>query len=335
MVIAICLWVITTPLYAQNPALEAGRNPYLGIISYEGGITTGGAFYVTIIKQWGINLDVENWKLSVKLTGNIQAADGTIFPAEKISFIPIGTEGSGPSVSQIGMPSAVPLNGLSEVFLVPNSQAPLDVGIGYYQYHLKFAIAAAGGAYLEHLQATSGNKRYTAPLQFTLYDGNNNIIARANNLYNNIEVHRLSGSPPGDGEQYSISVSTEASNGLLEFTTISDYINGKSITYADGLSVSATTPYQVKVKSIDPYFSSVSLGNTTTLDLDVVRLQLSSSSLKIPLSQTPQTILAGPSTGGSVMNFDITYSIEGNNPKLFNVPPDLYQTSLTYEITPQ
>ena len=149
-----------------------------------------------------------------------------------------------------------------------------------------------------------------------------------------IQVHRLTGDPPPDENQYSIRVSTEASNGLLEFKTMADYLNGKSVTYTDGLSVSATTAYQVTVRSIPAHFSSA-VGNT--LPLDVVRLQLTGGAgtmAPVALSTDTKTILQGLSTNGASQHFDITYSTEANDARLFNVPADHYTTSLMYEISP-
>jgi hypothetical protein len=122
---------------------------------------------------------------------------------------------------------------------------------------------------------------------------------------------------------------------LLEFNTMEDYLNGKSVTYTDGLTVSATTAYQVTVRSTSPHFSSA-IGDT--LPLDVVRLQLSGgpgTTAPVTLSTAAMTILQGLSTGGASETFDITYSTEANDPRLFNVPSEQYETSLLYEISPQ
>ena len=85
--------------------------------------------------------------------GPIQSTNGTLlFPSEKISFVPTRTEGQAnpgpiPTVSQIGMPSPVPLNGTSEVFLVPSSNAPLynkSQWSSYYDLRLIFNLVVAG-----------------------------------------------------------------------------------------------------------------------------------------------------------------------------------------------
>lgn len=323
--------------YGQNVEVKVDGSPYLGITSYNGGFTSG-TLNVYIEQSYGVSMDIKNWKMSVKPITPIVAADGTVFPAEKISFIPISTEGNGvPSVAEIGMPSPVPLHSTMEAFLVPNALVPLKNNGNYYQLKFNFALAAAGGAYLQYLFNATGswNKYYSATFQFTVYDGNSNVIGARNYTWTNLNVQRLTGAPPPDENQYSIRVSTEASNGLLEFKTMADYLNGKSVTYTDGLSVSATTAYQVTVRSIPAHFSSA-VGNT--LPLDVVRLQLTGGAgtmAPVTLSTDTKTILQGLSTNGASQRFDITYSTEANDARLFNVPSDHYTTSLMYEISPR
>lgn len=317
--------------------LDGWSHSHMNIFTFDGGTDLDGftlrLFYLNVT-----NLNEPHWKLSVRPTGPIQSTDGNVlFPPEKISFVPSRTEGQAhpgpiPTVSQIGMPSPVPLNGMSEVFLVPSSNAPLynvSQYSSYYELKMNFNLVVAGGAYLNQLQ--KNNFHFT--LRFTAYRQDNSVIGYLDIGYT-IQVHKLSGVPPVENE-YSILVSTEASNGLLEFNTVEDYLNGKSVTYTDGLMVSATTAYQVTVRSVSANFSSAG-GNT--LPLDVVRLQLSGGSgttAPVTLSTTAKTILQGLSTGGASETFDITYFTEPNDQRLFNVPPEQYETSLLYEISPR
>lgn len=311
---------------------------YLGIQTYNGGVATNAL--ILRLTYTGTYLNEPNWKLSMKLRGPILSADGKEFPPEKISLAPVRTEGQAntpgplPTVSQIGMPSPVPVNGTSEVFLVPGSNAPLynvsQYG-SYYDLKILFNLAVAGGSYLGDLQ---NDRKFIVPFQFTAYRSNNSVIG-VYNIDFTIQVHRLSGTPPPDENQYAIGVSTEASNGLLEFKTPSDYINGKKVTYSNGLSVTANTAYQVTVRSIPSAFTSAT---GKTLPLDVVRLQLSGGAGALPpvtLSTDVKTILQGGTTNGAPQWFDIIYSTEGNDGRLFNVSADQYSTSLMYEISPR
>lgn len=319
--------LINAIVYGQQLQWQGGSG-YLAVNSYSGATTPSP---IAILKIDGAGkVNFQNWKISVKIVNYPVGNGSDVFPADKISFLPIETWGSLtgpiPTISQIGMPLSVPL-GSGEMWLIPSSNAAIiNESTSGYNFNISFNLKVASGSYLNALQAW---RQYSFTCEYTLYDGNNTIVGKLQNVFL-IQVGSLSGTPPVDEGQYSIQVVPPAS---LEFSSISDYIGGKSV--SSGLSVSATTAYQVKVKSVDPLFSSATSGNTITLDLDVVRLQLSGGSVNIPLSQTQQTILTGASTGGTPVNFDIIYSIEGNNPKLFNVPPDQYQTSLEYEISPQ
>lgn len=325
--------------YGQSLEMGVYGNPYLKIDSYDGG-TSSGIFSLYITQRHGVNVDIENWRLSVRLLTPILATDdGTEFPADKISFIHIETKGEGvPNIGEIGIASPVSLSSSTEVFLVPNARTPLKNEGDYCQLLLDFNLSAAAGTYLENLYNKTGEwvKYYSVTFQFTLYDGNNTAIEVVNFPWRNFQVHRIQGDPPADENKYSIRVSSDASNGLLEFKTASDYVNGKSVTYTNGLTISATTAYQVRVRSIPAHFSSVTGSNT--LPLDVVRLQLSGdgdTKPAITLSTETKTILQGASTNGGVKVFDIIYSTEANDPRLFSIPPDHYSTSLMYEIFPR
>ncbi len=323
--------------FSHGQTFSGFSNTYLNVYSYDGAVSSDA--YRLRFEYTGDSLNVPNWKISVRVKGPIVSSDGKVFPSEKISLVAVRTEGQAnpgplPTLSQIGVRSPVALDGLSEVFLVPSSNEPLynvsDYST-YYDLNIFFNLVVAGGGYLADLHEY---RQFVVPFQFTAYRGDNTVIGVYDQNYT-IQVHRLTGDPPPDENQYSIRVSTEASNGLLEFKTMADYLNGKSVTYTDGLSVSATTAYQVTVRSIPAHFSSA-VGNT--LPLDVVRLQLTGGAgtmAPVALSTDTKTILQGLSTNGASQHFDITYSTEANDARLFNVPADHYTTSLMYEISPR
>jgi len=259
-IVQILLFLSVASFSYGQMGLDGWSHSHMNIFTFNGETDVDG-FTLRLFYN-GTNLNEPHWKLSVRPMGPIQSTDGTVlFPTEKISFVPTRTEGQAihpgpiPTVSQIGMPSPVPLNGISEVFLVPSSNAPLynvSQWSSYYELRMIFNLVVAGGAYLNQLQ--KNNFHFT--LRFTVYRQDNSVIDYLDLSYM-IQVHKLLGVPPVENE-YSILVSTEASNGLLEFNTVEDYLNGKSVTYTDGLTVSATTDYQVTVRSVSAYFSSAS-----------------------------------------------------------------------------
>jgi hypothetical protein len=200
--------------------LDGWSYNHLNVNTYDGATDVDG-FTLRLFYN-GTNLNVPHWKLSVRTMGPIQSTNGTLlFPSEKISFVPTRTEGQAnpgpiPTVSQIGMPSPVPLIGTSEVFLVPSSNAPLynvSQWSSYYELRMHFNLVVAGGAYLNRLQKNN----FKFILRFTAYRQDNSVIGYVDLNYM-IQVHKLSGVPPEENE-YSIRVSTEAANGLLEFNT--------------------------------------------------------------------------------------------------------------------
>ena len=323
--------------FSYGQTFSGSSNTHLNVNSYDGAVSIDA--YRLRFEYTGNNLNVPNWKISMRVKGPIVSSDGKVFPSEKISLVAVRTEGQAnpgplPTLSEIGVRPHVALDGLSEVFLVPSSNEPLynkSQYSTYYDLNIFFNLVVAGGGYLADLHEY---RQFVVPFQFTAYRGDNTVIGVYDQNYT-IQVHRLTGDPPPDENQYSIRVSTEASNGLLEFKTMADYLNGKSVTYTDGLSVSATTAYQVTVRSIPAHFSSA-VGNT--LPLDVVRLQLTGGAgtmAPVALSTDTKTILQGLSTNGASQRFDITYSTEANDARLFNVPSDHYTTSLMYEISPR
>lgn len=307
---------------------------YLGINSYNGATQDGS--YKLRFEYNGTYLNEPNWKLSVKVHEPFKSGNVT-FPANKIKLIANRTEGQSnfpgpiPTMLQIGMTNATLID-YSEVFLVPSSNAALfhvSEYSNYYNLQMVYNLLIEGGGYLQNLQ----NKSFQGVLRFTAYRSDNSVIG-IKDIDFEIQVHRLSGTPPIDN-QYSISFSTEASNAQIEYKSLLDYVNGKSVTYTDGLRVSSNTNYEVSVRSIDPNFTSES---GDILPLDIVKLQLmgqDGNGAPTVLSNSKRVVLQGESTNGIAANFDVTYSTGSNDMRLYDVPSRNYSTQLLFEITPR
>src|SRR5690606_5700790 len=214
--------------------------------------------------------------------------------------------------SQIGMPASVPLS-LSEVFLVPQSNARLRNESYYFYTELYFDLTVAGGAYLADLQGGFTQKRYPVNLVFTFYGANNQPLGSKLYKYD-IDYFKLSGAPPED-KTYTLSINGGARSGNLVLQSRSDYQNGTSVTYSGGLTVRTNTDYEVKVKALAPAFSH----EGHTIDLDVVNMNLTSASSSvnslnsITLSTGDQVIARGSSTGKQDLHFDVNYYINQAN----------------------
>lgn len=323
---------------AQQVSFNAWSNNYLQINSYNGNISTDA--YTLVFNGNGV-INIPNWRISVRLKQPIISGAHT-FPANKISLQPTMTSGTAdpgpiPAISQIGMPLNVILQEGQEVFLVPQSAAPLynnpQSNNAYYNFQLRYNLTIEGGAYLAQFPSWIN---FYAQLEFKSYDQNNNVIGVWENVYQ-LQIGTLSGTPPVT-HQFSLQVGSNAVNGLLELKTRADYMQGASVTYSNGLIVNANTNYQVKVTSLQSAFLSAT-GNS--LPLNTIRLSLIPSSgnsgavFPVWLSASGQKIASGASTEGAPVYYDINYSSKPNDMNLITAKMEQYTTTLQYEIVPQ
>lgn len=288
-------------------------------------------------------LNLPNWKVSARLKQPI--SDGvSILPPEKVVLRINRTEGNQapngmPSAAQIGIPLEVPLS-LSEVFLVPQSNAPF-YSTGYsFESRLYFDLQVLPGAYLAGLQAAENQRRrYRLALEVTFYNQNNQVLGTSKTYNCDIDILKLSGTPPVQNS-FSLTVGAGAQNGTLTLQSRADYENGASVTYSNGLTVKTGIPYQVTVNASSgtPYFSY----QNNSIDLDVLNVKLATVASgvtnlnTITLSTGPQVIAKGPSTSNNNLNFDVGYSINpAHKDKLMYAFKDNQQTSTTYTTTLQ
>lgn len=320
------------PLFGQLSFNWQGGSDYLSIENYAGATSVGSI--ATLKISGNRKISFSNWKLSARIVNYPVGAEGNqYFPVDKVSFLPERTEGQlypgpVPTIAQIGMPASISLlpdNG--EAFLVPQSNAPIvNSNPGSYFYlDLYFKLRVEGGAYLSKFSPWS---EFPFEIEYTLYDQYNNVIGKLRHTFK-IQIQNL-GKP-----QNFISVSGEASNALLEFSTMQDYVNGKSVTYNNALSLSSNTDYQVTVRSIYDSFTSL-LGNNLPLSVVSFRLEGNSGTFTpVTLSTQTSTILQGVPTGGKPVYFDMIYFTGANDERLFNIRSDHYSTQLMFEITPR
>ncbi len=341
----IFLMAVALPAAAQSFAFNLWGGNYTRVDTYSGATSTQ-PFTFQIQCSCNPIVDFPNWKMSVRVTQII--TDGTkVFPPEKLVMHPNSTWGNQvpygmPSPAQIGMPMDVPLS-LSEVFLVPQSNAALYNTSYYFESQIKFDFQVLPGAYLGDLQGGDTQKRYPVSLEFKFYNQNNVALATLSYPHD-IDVFRLSGSPPVQNT-FSLAVNGGAQNGTLTLESRSDYDSGTSITYAGGLTVNTNADYQVLVNASPgtPHFSY----GSNTIDLDVLNVDLTNAPSGVTqlstvnLSTGAQVLAKGGSTGSQNRNFDVRYSINLNNKdKLFyavkeNTGATTYSTTLQYTILAQ
>ena len=334
------IFFVTFQIHAQI-SYSSWVNGFLQINSYQGNTDPEG--YTMMLAGNG-NFNIPNWKVTARLKNAITANNGSYtFPANKISFQPVSSTGQAypnpvPTIAEIGIPPNTIVTEGSEFFLIPKSNAPLrnqpSQPNGYYSLQLKFSITVAGGAYLGNYPAWT---TFNVPIEFTAYNQNNTIIGKMDHNIQ-FQIATLTGTPPTTPE-FSLKVNGSASNGLLEFSSMQDYKDGKSVTYPNALTVKANTNFQITVKAIQNNFTSAS---GKTIPVSNVQMNLlpttqntGSSFNTVFLNTASQIIAKGSSTQGANLDYTIKYFTKPNDEYFINAKPDEYSATLQYEITPQ
>lgn len=316
-------------------------NGYLQINSYQGNTDPNG---YTLTLAGNGNFNIPNWRIAARLKSNITADNGPyIFPANKISFQPISSTGQAypnpvPSITQIGIPPNTIVTEGSEFLLIPKSNAPLynqpSSPNGYYNLQVKFSITVAGGSYLGNFPAWT---TFIAPIEFTAYDQNNMIIGKMEH-HIQFQIGALTGTPTVSPE-LSLKINGSANNSLLEFSSMQDYKDGKSVTYPNALTVKTNTNFQITVRAIQNNFTSLTGQtipvNNVQMNIIPTTQNTGSSFNTVFLNTTSQIIGKGTSTQGANLDYTIKYFTKPNNEYFINAKPEEYSATLQYEITPQ
>lgn len=328
--------------FAQNFGAWGGA--YVQVGSYSGENSTQ-PYTMDITGTGPVN--VSDWRLTVRVTSLGKDANGNSFPIDKLMLTPntsliVACPSNASTVSQVGFVPNL-LLGFNEQDLVmqpPGVPIYNQNGCGgglntFYRYQFGINWAVLGGAYLGQLIAWH---KYNINVEFKLYA--NGILKNTIPIVTQVEIKSpLSGSPPVQNS-FSLTVNGGARNGTLTLQSRSDYENGASVTYNNGLTVKTNAPYQVTVNASagTPHFS---YGNNN-IDLDVLNVQLATaasgvSSLNlVTLSTGAQVIAKGSSTSNNNLNFDVGYSINlAQKDKLLYAFKDKQQTETTYTTTLQ
>lgn len=318
-------------------------NNYTAVRTYDGQISP--TAYVLRFQYSGTSLNIPDWKTSVRVKQVIGATDGTeVFPADKISLRVSNTVGQAqpyhiPSVNEIGIPPLTALHESQEVFLVPQSNAPLynsSAYNSYYDLRINFDLVIAGGAYLTGLQGGDRQKRYLLVLEFRAYGPTNELLGMEERTYT-IDVFRLTGVPPAN--PYTIQIAGDAQHAVLELKSMADYTEGANVVYTDGLTVTSETDYQINVRAVTPAFST---HGGETLPLGVVGVELlpstdGASTPPIHLATMPQKVAEGDATVGASQRYHISYFTSPADMRLFQSESGMaeYEAILEYEIIPK
>lgn len=271
----------------------------------------------------------KNWSLSVRVNGNITNSEGKIIPASNISIRINNVIGTGdlPTIGQLGA-KTVRLSASDQAVADKVDWEMTSGGQSLKVFSITFDIIIAQNIY----NSFESDKNYNLNLIFTLKQTNGSQISTAT-----APPHSIRFFPAAPPPVYSIQMNLNAINGLLEFKSISDYVNGVSQTYDSGLSVVSNTPYALQVKAQSAVFESLD----GSIPLNTVSLNLKASNNSsvagtVQLSNAAQTIINNLTNSGTqARDFDIRYFTSPNDIRLQNAKPDTYKTTLIYTLMPQ
>ena len=326
LVFILIAFFATNKLAAQVTS-ESNAN-WIKLNSYQGS-TTYNAFRFSInLKNPSINYP--NWSLAVRANPPITNPEGKLFDPSKIK-IRINQVSGGPTLGDLGAnQTPVPLS-FEDNYIIRRSKYPLRHGPNdwYSKYTFDFDILIDGGSYLENLKTWS---QYVMSLTFTVVAANDKLITESSSQIS-MQIY------PNDAPtqpSYSIQINSVARNGLLEFKTISDYVNGVSQEYPNGLTVSSVTPYAVQVRSLKSSFEA----GAYTLPVSTVNLEIKDPNNSgvggtKALSDNAQTIFHATNPDKNPRLFTIRYFTQPNDERMINAKPASYETTLIYTLVPQ
>lgn len=302
-------------MFGQNNTYNLhgfGGSRHIQVTEYSGKISDSAYLMLLLESQ---KMKQTDWKITAKVTKVTHD-----FPANMLNFIYISKGGTSNVTAINGFSYPLSLN--NEVEILNFNSSNQD---GYQNLNFDFNLQVQGGNYLKNFPRWTTVK---FDVEYRLYTNDGKkfemmIKDTAGEIFLNIDP---------DSKVSSITVTPDV---LLEFNSISDYMNGVTKTYTGGLKISSTANYEVTVKSLKDKFESTT--TTKTLPLDMVSLQLSGGSGTKPLvtiAKDSQLILKSNTTNGAVVNYDMIYKakpIEDLNLKINN--QETFTTQLMFELT--
>lgn len=351
LLLLLCLGFATS-LQAQLRFVPWSQN-YVVLTSYLG-VETQERFNTFKFELNGINVFYPNWSLSARLVAPIRITEGgpnrsgKVFPADKISLR--WTTDNSDSQTNLNSMGAnrndIRLQNTGEVMLIDRSLTPLSsYGRHYTDITLFSALKVAQGKYLDDF--LSGRDQYThikysIPVLYTLYDENKNVLGTQQIDYMlHIHPNLTDGGLVDMEPDYSLLISTEASDATLSFRTAKDYRDGVSLAFPNAVKVNALTDYELTVKATETSFLRNGGG---ALPLSILSLQLTPGQAasgvmtnpKRVLSNNPQAVLTGRSTDKKVAQFfNLHYEAKLTPAQVASSTTGSYTVSLLYQLMPR
>lgn len=316
---------------SEGIIINSAYGTYLRVDSYNGTPGTG-VNTVQIEFPYSSTLE-QGWSLEFKLVSPVTNGEGKEFPADKLKLrwnnhhISGGTPVSSAVLGAILTP--IPMSYLSYQPLITNSGFQKEEA-GYRQIIINLDIAVEGGAYLEDYKTEN---EYQIQVEYTIKDPAGNVL-NSNSSSMNFRVYPTDTPPPTEPD-FTLQVAGTAKNINLDFTSIHDYQNGKSVTLSKALQIKSTAPYEVLVRANTQKFYS---SDQNELPLDIVNIStLSNAGIQgktIVLSDVDQNILTGSQPAQTLTGFDLRYFTPASDQRLLEARPESYSTILIYTLLP-
>ncbi|MGV8094387.1 MAG: hypothetical protein AB2L24_21230 [Mangrovibacterium sp.] len=325
---------ITYAVTCSNTYLTStlgGAAPYFdSYAELENGITA--SQHITLAYNTPSAATCAGWKLTVRTSGNFTGESEEV--ALQHASIQFNTASGGPTPSSIPMPvSPVPLS-TTETDLISQSDAAIEVPPGYYFTH-KFDLIIQGGV---HLFVPNGI--YNTTLTFTLYDQNDNQVSATNLLiYFTIHYQGSSGSS-------SLTLTNGGNSVSFSYTSISDHQNGITVSKPASLYATSYADYQIIAQTVDADFTSASTSYTFPVSVITLAAALNESApsdcstgvtcYSPELSSSARVLISNTHTDYPCQRlyYDLTYSTQPNDSRLFSAPEGTYTTTLMLIIAP-
>jgi hypothetical protein len=333
--IGIVLLLFTTKGIAQNfnAQLGAWNGGFAQFSTYEE-MTQGKLQTNQVTVQIGkySGASPNQWKVTVRLVNDyINQTDNNFSIGAQFAQLQLNQANNYGS-NQIN-PSNVPVAlSTNEVDLIVGNSALSNGTNSQIQYNL----FVAGGSHL--LNSSNGN--YRATYEFRLYGRNNSN--QAFTLISTAVVGNGSGFQidySGNYGSQSIVLQNGANNYNFTFSSVSDYINGKSIEIPNGIKVTSYATHQVVMKASSSEFVSEDTSNTLPVNILQVEISMNNPQSNVEIfgplavSSSDQAIINRTATNPQELEYNLRFFIP---PNAIPTPVDEgnYKAFVTFTIVP-
>lgn len=339
-------------LFVLNNAIGRSTLPYINAIAWssntlrftddadlQNGVTlTGGPLQVQF--QPATNGVSAGWSLKVTATTPFVNGSSSIDPSH--FFLTYSSvDGGPPTDAQIraATPSSFIRLGTTgvETPLISNSPGAFPA-FSFTTVH--FNAKVEGGNYL-YQNLSAGD--YVSTMRFSWYDAQGNLVDQKSYPIDFYMQY------VGTTSYGNFTVSLNDPDVTFDFNQTGAYANGLTVQKPAGLHVSESGGWDSYKIQVFTTTDNLVRDASTYIPASVVKLGIAihtagvtdvsvlyNNSNPLPLSATHKMIIQRPSAAAleAGVDFDLTYSIAGNDPDIYNAPAGTYTSVITYIISP-